>query len=106
MVKREQDTKPKPATDTATGSAWIRDGVRLPDGTKLRINYPRFGIDTPGEVLHGRLAFDGASYLAPSPAVINAILKTTGRRQSANGWSYIEALLDGEWKPINSLRGS
>ena len=107
MLEREQGVGKSPEPEpSSSGAPWTRKGAVLLHGTKLRIVHRKHGIEDHGEVLDGVMVFDGAGYIAPSPAVSNSIRKVTGRDQSIDGWLYIQAMLDGKWRPINSLRRS
>ena len=86
------------------GQPWSWKGVMLPHGTELRVTYLPQSVEEHGKVLFGKLVFGDRSFAAPSPAVMDAIHRKTGRRQSTNGWLHIDASLNGKWVSFQSLR--
>ena len=78
---------------------WIFEGVRLPEGTKLRKWYR--GQQYYALIANGSISFGDKLYYAPSSA---AMAITNG--SPVNGWLFWEYFdeADGSWKKLTELR--
>jgi len=82
---------------------WFGGGVRLPDGTELRMEYN--GQRHTGQIVSGRWQVEGSSYKSPSGAA-NAVARTRdGKATSINGKLYWEVKRPGDeqWIPFKLL---
>jgi len=83
--------KPSPggAVDTATEQgSWSWKGVRLPNGTKLRMSYN--GQTHSGEIVQGAWHVAGAIYRTPSGAARGVARTKKGAPATLDGWQYWE----------------
>ena len=86
------------------GTPWMGKGVSLPEGTELLVDYSE--VKARGQVVGGRLKFDGVEYSSPSAAVIGAIKDKRGSAVNVNGWRYMYVKRPGEerWVLVDELR--
>jgi hypothetical protein len=86
--------------------AWFGQGVELPHGTQLRMDYN--GNIYTAEIIRGRWYVDGVALeeKTPSGAAIAAVEAATGKRVSLNGWVNWEAKLPNgnRWRKISEMR--
>jgi hypothetical protein len=92
------------AMDSALGKPWVRGGLSLPHGTKLRMHYNKKWSD--GVVLNGQLIVNGKAFKAPSPAASEVAITKRGEKTNLDGWRLWEAQIPGaaEWKTLDDLR--
>lgn len=101
---RSSPVVPQPEVSGQEGSAWVRDGLTLRDGTPIRFSYN--GITKVGSVANGMLVFENKEFDAPSRVVIHFCRTRDGRRTHLNGWRMIQAKPVGEstWHSLDALR--
>lgn len=86
--------------------AWSGKGVRLPHGTRIRMEYN--GRTHDGEIYDGMWLVEGREYTSPSDAASGAARTRKGTATRLNGWNYWLALMPGEadWRKLSDLRQS
>lgn len=99
-IKSATPPSRKPGGDRS----WSGEGVTLPHGTKLRMEYN--GRQHEGEVVDGEWLIDGKRFDSPSGAAGGVALTKKGRKTHLDGWLYWQVLLPGEttWTSIAALR--
>ena len=86
------------------GRDWEKDGVVLPEGTKLRAAYS--GQSLSGEVVDGAWVVNGRVFRTPSMALIHNVVTKDGRRTNINGWNHwdVKRPADGAFVSLRMLR--
>lgn len=92
-----QDVEPKKG-------AWTGNGVTLPEGTKLRMDYN--GVRYSGEIRRNKWFVENSFYQSPSGAASSIAKTKSGKSPSLDGWRYwyIKRPNDDRWRPIEWLR--
>jgi hypothetical protein len=92
--------KPSPAP------LWRGEGVDLPEGTKLRMNYGRAKTVYTGVISKGNWLVEGKMFDTPSDAASGVAITGVGKRTRLNGWDLWEVQRPGEseWHLIGTLR--
>jgi hypothetical protein len=96
---------PTHATPTATaGRAWASQGVTLPSGTQLQMNYNSRVLT--GYIEDGVWIVEGKQFSSPSSAASELCRTKMGRKTSIDGWKYGQAKRPGDskWTEISTLR--
>ncbi len=93
----------KGTAPVAMGRSWSGEGVTLPHGTELRMEYN--GAVYNGRVEDGQWLVEGRRFNSPSGAA--GVAKTrAGKTTKLDGWTYWQVRRPGEhnWTPIQGLR--
>jgi hypothetical protein len=93
----------KGSAPVASGRPWSGDGVTLPHGTELRMEYN--GAVYNGRVEDGQWLVEGKRFNSPSGAA--GVARTrAGKRTKLDGWVYWQVRQPGEhdWKRIEEVR--
>src|SRR5258705_472266 len=86
LLKLKSQERAEPELPAATARSWIKDGVELPEATRLQVDYSGQHLD--GVVRDGRWIVGGQAYLSPSMALIHNVTTREGRRTNLNGWNH------------------
>ena len=94
------------AAADSDGGGWVGDGVRLPNGTLLRMSYSRRTHE--GVIDRNAWLVEGRIFKSPSDAASGVARTRQGKRTRLNGWAYWEVVLPGtkEWLRLAELRGT
>lgn len=94
---------PKPAGDVK-GTPWEDNGVLLPHGTKIRMEYTR--VKHEGVISNGRWLVEGSLYDTPSGAATAIVTTKGGKSTKLNGWTYwqVKRPQDADWVSLMALR--
>jgi hypothetical protein len=89
-----------------TGRAWEEDGVKLPHGTRVRMEYGRGKQIYEGTINDGKWVINGRTFESPSGAASELAVTKKGKSTKLNGWNYWTVQLPGEteWILLNDLR--
>ncbi len=97
--------EPDPTSTTDKGAGgWDKQGVFLPNGTKLWMQYRKKQYD--GEIVNGKWVVDGEQYTYPSKAACNVARTKDGRKPSINGWKvwHVKRPKGLQWYRLCDLR--
>lgn len=107
LSSRESSDEGSGEVEEVTGQQYLR---KLDDGTQIRHEFKRG--DHAGEVavariVNGIVVYDGEEMNSPSAAVRRAVEDIKGEPVHGNGWTWWRFYddEDGEWKPLDDLRG-
>jgi hypothetical protein len=94
----------QPGMTEPKGRAWSGDAVKLPHGTKVRMEYR--GREHSGEVEDGEWVVEGRRFGTPSGAAAGVAKTKAGTPASLNGWDYwnVKRPGDEDWIRLKSLR--
>ncbi len=86
------------------GRSWSGDGVTLPHGTAVKMEYN--GRQHEGKIEDGKWVIDGKTFDSPSGAASGVAITKKGKKTRLDGWIYWEACVPGDtsWTPIGVLR--
>ncbi len=86
------------------GRSWWGEGLELPHGTKLRMEYRRRKYT--GVIHNGDWLVEGRVYKSPSGAAGGVAVTRDGEKTNLNGWRYwkVKRPSDGSWIPIEKFR--
>jgi hypothetical protein len=92
------------APSTPPRRGWSDQGVALPDGTPLRMEYS--GKAYEGRIEDGEWVIGGHRFGTPSGAASGVALTKKGKRAHLDGWKYWHAKRPGDdkWVLIDDLR--
>lgn len=95
------DLPPRP-----TGKPWEEDGVKLPHGTPVRMEYDRGKQIYEGVIKDGKWVINGRVFESPSGAASELAVTKKGKSTKLNGWIYWQVKLPGEtkWILLKDLR--
>ena len=93
-----------PAVPDGIARSWSSNGVILPHGTQLKMDYNRRTYT--GEVRDGVWHVEGKRFNSPSSAASGVALTKDGKLTSLDGWIYWFVKRPGEisWTAIGQLR--
>lgn len=94
----------KSSAKVSGGREWSGEGVTLPHGTLLRMEYNKRRYD--GTLTDGKWVVDGKTFDSPSGAASGVAVTKSGKKTRLDGWMYWEVKLPGEsqWGRISMLR--
>jgi hypothetical protein len=92
--------------DAASGTAWVRQGVRLVHGTRVRMHYR--GEEHLGAIENGEWVIEGQRFSSPSAAAGGVAVTKKGTQPSLDGWTYWQVKRPGDtdWVSLRELRPS
>jgi hypothetical protein len=101
----EPDGSPGPADATPqVKRPWRDDGVDLPHGTAVRMEYNRRIHE--GQIVDGQWVVEGRRFDSPSGAASGVAVTKKGKSPRLDGWKYWRVKRPGEdhWEPLDDLR--
>ncbi len=95
---------PAVSNQNAAGRPWLGQGVTLPHGSDIRMQYRNTWHS--GVIDNGKWLVSGQKFNGPSPAAAAVAVTKSGTKPSLNGWIYWHVRFPGttKWIPIDSLR--
>lgn len=93
-------------SETGSETSWKEDGVELPHGSLVRMEYNRGKQIYDGTISNGKWIVDGRVFDSPSGAASELAVTKKGKSTKLNGWLYWKVKLPGatEWKSLRLLR--
>ena len=97
---------PLSALEMPSGRPWVQDGVEIPHGSSVRMEYDRGKQGYEGKIINGKWVVDGRTFDSPSGAASELAVTKKGKATKLNGWLYWWVKLPGEteWKSLRNLR--
>ena len=97
---------PLSALEMPSGRPFVQDGVELPHGSPMRMEYNRGKQVIEGKIINGKLVVNGRTFDSLSGAASELAVTKKGEATKLNGWLYWRVKLPGEtgWKLLSNLR--